>query len=1066
MKNAILLFLALVWSVGVLMAQERTVSGVVTDAVSSEPLPQVNVQIKGTQRGTVTDNAGRYTLLLPASGATLVFFYTGYESKEVEVIAQKEVNVALGESPEEIEQVVVTGYQKIEKERSTGSYAILGEKEIARVRTKSLESRLQEVAAGVAYNSVTKQLQVRGVTSLMANAAPLVVLDGLPFEGTLDQINPSTVRSVTVLRDAAAASIYGAQAANGVIVVETTQGGSGFQVQYDGMVQVKPIASLAGLNLMSSSEYVDYHDWLCRKYDTLVPEPKRGFYSDDLQRRFVECFITKTITEAQYNATLDSLRQLDNRQQVRGLLERVGVYHSHSLMVSGGSDRHRLVGVARFEQERPNDKREGTQSVSFNLRNVSEFNQYVRTDIGMQAQLGSGKIYTGVKKADDFYRMYPAFNMLYGAGGNALPFYLDRDEFGIDSVAHTLGLLEERFFPSLDLKRSYRQNSDRWGRSNLAITITPIRVLQIEARGAMEYGWGKTVEIDEEDAYSMVKLYNDGSWYNTVSNQWEHAIPRGGRLRSTQTETFSYTVRLQANYDQRFGIHRITAQAGGELRERIDKLSSKELLGYNPRSLAYALVNEAELSAGIPGTAKQDKRPLIYNLQKGEMEPHERFCSYYATASYSLLQRYNLTGSIRVDQSNLWGTAPEVQWKPLWSVGASWQLDEESFMQNARGWLNRLVLRGSYGISGNVPRGAYPVLVVKPQINDWVTTLPAFVIGGAPNPKLRWEKTATTNVGVDWAMFNHRFSGTVEWYYRMTSDLLGHRPADPTLGWTEVLVNYGKMRNTGVELSLYGQLVAIGDFSVSANAMFSYNRSKLLEVRKGKNDLPVTRVMAPREVEGYPYGSLFSYAFAGLSPVDGSPQLYLHNGKLGKRAEEMEDLKFSGTVIPLYNSSLSLAFGWRGLDLTTTFLYYGGHVMRRPVASYYFWKAGAIGFDRDYQHVWKQPGDELRKETVPAPSSAVPNQEEQYVWSAADKHVLRADYIKFSALSLTYALPEQWLAPAKIAGLQVGFQVENIVNIPFNRAGVDPEMVQGTTAGAVRLRKMPPYYTVSLKLNI
>lgn len=140
--------------------------------------------------------------------------------------------------------------------------------------------------------------------------------------------------------------------------------------------------------------------------------------------------------------------------------------------------------------------------------------------------------------------------------------------------------------------------------------------------------------------------------------------------------------------------------------------------------------------------------------------------------------------------------------------------------------------------------------------------------------------------------------------------------------------------------------------------------------------------------------------------------------------------------------------------------------MRRPVASYDWWQTGAIGFDRDYQHVWKQPGDELREETVPAPSRSSLNQEDQYVWSAADRHVLRADYIKFSALSLTYALPEQWLAPAKIAGLQVGFQVENIVNIPFNRAGVDPEMVQGTTAGAIRLRKIPPYYTVSLKLNI
>ena len=236
---------------------------------------------------------------------------------------------------------------------------------------------------------------------------------------------------------------------------------------------------------------------------------------------------------------------------------------------------------------------------------------------------------------------------------------------------------------------------------------------------------------------------------------------------------------------------------------------------------------------------------------------------------------------------------------------------------------------------------------------------------------------------------------------------------------------------------------------------------------RGVGESVVSRVMGPVAVEGYPFGSLFSYRFAGLSSVNGAPQVHLHRGSVGKKAESLEDLTYSGTVIPQYTGNFALTFGWKGFDLTAGILYYGGHVMRRPVSMYYSWLGGAVGYDRDYLHVWKRPGDEELAETVPAPSTESGiDQAEQYAWSAADKHILRADYLKLNVVVLSYTFPEQWLTPAKISGLQLIFQVDNIANIPFNRAGIDPEMVGAGVASGVRLRKVPPFYTFSLRMNI
>ena len=1053
-----LLFLLTLTGWGPRALGQSPVTGLVTDSLSQQPMAQVTVILQGTHTGTITDAQGAFTVRVPEEGAVLEFHCTGYASQKFTVRPGQHLGVRMQLENLEVEQVVVTGYQTIGKERATGSFAIVGQQALKQLEVPSLMARLDRVAAGLTFNKQTGQLQIRGVTSLNANVAPLLVVDGMPYEGGLGSINPDLVTSVTVLRDAAAASIYGARAANGVIVIETSKGSGSFEVCYDGLVRVQPIPSLKGLNLMDGHELAQCDDYLFRTFGRGVVKPRPGFWSDDHVRQFHKWDVGQ-IDQATYQSTLDSLAALDNRAQIRNLLERTALYHSHSLTISGGNQ-YRMIGTARFEQSFPTDARNTNRTLDLSLRSIAAFTPQLRLDLEGQGLLAHDYTKTGVPQANNLYLTLPPWRMLRSPEGLPLAHYKDRDEQSIQSLV-ALGLPEERYVPVEELSRSYDQNNNRWARANVALTYSPLEVLSIEGRGAVEYGWQRRDQVDTKNSYTMIKSFNDGTTLSGGKVD-EHVFPRGGRLRETLNESFSYTLRLQANYDQSFAAHRVTALLGTEIRSVRSQGSQNELLGYDPLSLSSTPCDEARLTQGLRETAAIWGN-FVYSPVRWVSDQEERYTSLYATASYCFQSRYNLTGSLRFDQSNLWGTLPRVQWKPLWSVGASWAIAREPFLQAVR-WVDLLTLRASYGIGGNVPRGAYPILTVEPGYND-ITNLQTLMLATPPNPELRWEKTATTNVGLDWVLFGSRFSGTLEGYYRHTTDLLGNRSSDPTLGWTTLETNFGELVNYGCELTVAGLMLNVAGVTLSGQVLFSYNESKLLKVYDAET-LPVQRVMQAVEVEGYPYASLFSYRYAGLSPDDGSVRIYLKNGTLATRAQKNDDLVWSGTVVPRYTGSLTLSCGWKGLELSVGMMYYGGHVMRKPVPNYASWKMGALGFDRDYRYAWRQPGDELREETIPAFLNRNLAQDEQYAWGAADKHILRADYLQLSTILLRYALPESWLKAIRLKGLRVSFQVDNLVNIPFNKAGIDPATVQLGTAIGQRQRALPPSYTCALHFNL
>ena len=329
-----------------------------------------------------------------------------------------------------------------------------------------------------------------------------------------------------------------------------------------------------------------------------------------------------------------------------------------------------------------------------------------------------------------------------------------------------------------------------------------------------QYEWNhsKSEVFDAEDSYLMRMTYN--SMIDTNGNS---AMPRGGRFFQNELSSNRYTVRNQIDFDKSWKNHTVTVIAGLEFREnKIPKPTRQLMYGYDPQTLTSDIIDWQAYRDGVGTSALSGNTITLSGLSPTLQESRHRYASFYANASYSYLSRYNVSGSIRWDQADLFGLDIRNQRHPLWSVGASWIMSEEPFMKDIV-WLDFLKARMTYGINGNVDQSSTTYFVVKQktQSNPIKTTYLTYDDDDLPNPKLRWEKTATYNVGLDFRLFNNLVNGSLEYYNRHSSDLLVRRYMDPTLGAKSRVVNNGEMRNRGIEFSLTANLNRKKDWNFS-----------------------------------------------------------------------------------------------------------------------------------------------------------------------------------------------------------------------------------------------------------
>ena len=1042
----------------------RVITGLVLET-NGEPIPGATIYAPQAAKGAISEVDGSFRIEVPVGEKTLSVSYVGMSTVVLSLKPDKSYyKVTLYEDVAKLDEVVVTGYQTISKERATGSFAIMGKDDISKKLDTSLLKRLEGGVAGLQSRG-GGELQIRGITSLLGNTKPLIVVDGMPLEGDLSSINPSMIERVTVLKDAAAASIYGARAANGVIVINTVSGSrdGGFSLTYDGVMEMTSKPSYDYLHRLSSAQLVELSEYVMQSQ---FPGITWSLLSSQRQAYpyFMELFSKRSeglISDTEYQAERSRLAGYSNTGDIRDALLRTGLMQTHNVSMIKSGKGNRFIASVNYAGNHPTDALSRDRSIGFSLRNLIDLSDRLSSDISVSGNYGRSYSDDGSPSALSLLYSLPSYVPIVD-NGSYLSLPTERSE---SSKADLLakGLESEEYNPLRDRSMEWSRGENSYTRVNAKLSYKLLTGLTLDGQLQVEKGANYSKNFADATSYTVRQMRNaatvleDGSYVSY--------IPKGGHLRETRGGMTGYTARMQANYDTSFGEdHRLTALAGTEWRRIHSTSTSSYLMGYDDISLGSVPYDAGKL-ANLSGTMAMNGRFTFPSNRYNRVTDHDdRFISMYANFSYDYLDRYNLTGSVRIDQSNLFGTDPKIQYKPLWSLGAAWAMHKEDFMKEVT-WVDRLTPRLTYGIGGNIPKVGGPYMIVQTGQYGEMNRLPGSTIQTPPNPSLTWERTATLNLGLDFAILHNRISGYIDLYDKATSNLLGTRSADPTLGWANLLMNYGSMNNRGVELTLHTINLQSPDFRWSTDFTFAYNRNRILDVDEPNKSVN-KYIMSDYGVQasGYPVNSLFALPWAGLYTTT----------PYGKRVavtetERMEDLIHVGTLTPVWNGGLTNTLEYKDLSLSFAFVYYGGHKLRQVVAPYLsglnFVTAGT-NTDADLIHAWRKEGDEDNPLTTPLFSGNDPTDGEKASWYGADKHVLSGNYIRLRDVVLAYRLPATLLRSMHLTDVTLRLQANNLWYYAANGKDIDPEAYSFGVGTPARLPQVPASFSFGLSLTL
>jgi len=1043
---------------------KRLLRGTVTDD-NGEPLMGVSVSTDGGTPLAVTDADGKFSIAMPANATQLTFTYVGMATQTINIGQRSSFYVAMSAGEQALKDVVVTGYQTISRERTTGSFNVVTPEKLKGKLQTNILARLEGMVPGMMQQNGA--LYIRGMSTLNGGAnaySPLFVVDGLPFEGDVSSINPATIKTITVLKDAAAASIYGARAANGVVVISTidAKGENKTTIRYDASVKFTPKPDMDYLNLMDTREMIDLREYGFKFNSVPYAMIPPNYYLDPVSELLYK-HRDGLIDEQTFQNGMNKYRNLNNRKQLEDFYTQTGIEHQHNLSLSGGNDIYRYVFTLNYTGNRFNARYNQMQRYGATLRDNIKLTSWLNAEAALTINYNNTNSDRGMGTYTDMYRNQPSYTMLKDESGNPLNVPTYKSEWEMNRLIG-LGLKDEHYSPITNRREERYNSNENYYRLMLGLNLKIMKGLNFDVRFQTENSADKTVEIFSERSYHVRNMINDAAQYNPATKKLTLNVPEGAHYSESRGDADSYTLRAQLNFNRDFGPHSITALAGGERRRTKTTNTSIYYMGFNESTLAYKPIDPTALTnvKGTESLAGNFSWSFTGNNWINEIE--NRYVSFYANAAYAFDSKYNLTASIRVDQSNLFGTDPRYQYRPLWSVGGAWHIAKERFLAGKLSWLNALTLRATYGIGGNVPRGASPYVTLKAaQYNPWSKDFMA-EIKNPPNYTLRWEKTATTNLGLDFSVLNNRLSGSIEVYHKHSTDLLAQRDADPTLGFKQLTLNYGNMTNKGIEVSLNSVNLQTRNLRWTTGLNFGYNKNMLDDVEDSNPNVH-SYTSGFAAVKGHPLGAIFSFQYAGLSPTDGTPCYYVEGGsKTEAQVSNLSDLVYSGTRHPTYSGSFSNTIAYKDFELSFMLMFYGGNVLRTEPAPFVS-EPSHLNPNKEMRNIWRQPGDERNPDATPAFTGyALDLATVRHPWYAADRHVFKADYAKLRHLSLTYRVPQRLVSKCGLAQLAFTLQGQNLLSWSANKYGVDPEAL-GTTGYGWGMRTIPTPATWTFGLS-
>ena len=840
-QKSLVLFLAVMLSVFSFAQNNLTITGTVFDE-KGETLIGVNILVKGTDKGTITDFDGKFGITVPNANTILVISYLGYETQERKVERNKPMVITLKEESKALNEVMVIGYQDVKKKDLTGSVAKANLDDMMKAPVASFDQALAGRIAGVNVSSGegtpggTMNIVIRGNNSLTQENSPLYVIDGFPVEDPSvgSSINPNDIESIDVLKDASATAIYGARGANGVIIITTKKGKIGEPVfTYDGSFGVQRITRK--IPMMDAYEFVRMQSEI---YTPTDMSGNLGYF--------------KTLNDKTY--TLDDYRNVE-QYNWQDLIFSDAMQQNHSLSFSGGTAGNRYnASLSYFDQDGiviASNYNRIQGRLGTNIRR-NKLNINLTTNFSRTVQTGSSPSQSSFSGMNNLFYSVWGYRPVTQPGIDLNTLLDNTTDEGVDQTN------DYRFNPILSLNNEYRKSFTTYSQYN----------------GFAEYEIMKGLKLKVSGGYTYDN--RRGETFNNSKTRYGSAIS-SDKVNATLTTSERSTwlneniLTYQTNFDKK---HYLNSMIGLTMQE-----SKSDFYSMKTINIPYETLGMAGMGQGTPNR-------IISTISEWSM------LSYLARINYNYQSKYYATASFRADASSKFGKENRFGYFP--SASLAWNFTEEEFMKSTSEILNSGKLRASWGVTGNNRVGEYDTYALfealqaasgnfsKPEdvthgvypFNNTITSV-GVVPTSLSNPNLKWETTGQTNLGFDLGFFKDRISVTFDWYNKITSDLLLQATLVPSAGYGSVMKNIGKVQNRGIELTLNTVNFQTKKFKWTSNFNIALNRNKVLELAENQlamlsNGYFDQNFTSPNYIAkvGYPIGMMYGYLFEGTYKTD------------------------------------------------------------------------------------------------------------------------------------------------------------------------------------------------------
>lgn len=991
------------------------VTGVIYSQADHRPLRDVSVINIMSGAAMKSDMYGKFGI--PGNqGDTLQFSLLGYEQLRLGV---KDINVSptvyMTAKNNYLEEVQInTGYQVVKPNETTGAVDVISNDMLNQQTGTRILDRLNNVASGLRFENKPSTVpdrqklnfSVRGLSTIDGNLDPLIVLDGFIYEGDVANIDPNSVESITILKDAAASAIWGARAGNGVVVISSRNGVRNnvgkMNLSFGSTLISKTKPDLRQLYQLSNNDYIAIESMLF----------KNGFY-DKITERSPFISVTPAVdifdrTERGLLTPEDSARMIgelllnDGRRAYHDLFLENPFSQQYALNLSGGTQQYaygfysgytkdidqyaggfRKLNLRLTNSFYPTDK----LNIDFNLLFTNGHNVSGKPTYESLTYNGKLVPYINFYNSDGSERaFFPDFRATYMADNYGEP-YMDWGYYPLSDYKHAVATtrLNEwfgtingkyKFFPFLDLNIGFQYQSQRT----------------------------ETQDIFNEQSYYARKTVNQYTEISNGGNTVTYHIPKGGVKNADISSGRSYTARTQLNLNKSWRIHRLIGMLGGEIRETVANGENYRVYGYKEKPLqtipvdytAYFTVVPSMIPLGIPGNPTFTERI-------------NRFISLYANWSYILKDKYAWSGSFRKDGANIFGARTNEKWTPLWSTGISWDIGKEDFLQLK--WVDRLKVRATYGYSGNVDLRKTPEPIASVTSGTY-TRFPALTISTLNDPSLRWEKVSTFNLGMDFSILKNRIAGSVDFYIKTGKDLYGLTEFDYTT-WGKsntVTKNVASMRGKGWDFNVTTKNI---DKRIKWNShlLFNLNKNKTIAYYRKLNTgvfsfLGDGNAITP--IIGMPLNAIAAFKWMGLDE-QGNPQGML-DGEASKdytgiNNSSLNDgtagcsILFYGSAKPQLFGSLANSIQWNAWSLSFNVSFKADYYFRKPATSYYNLFNKGLAYP-DFELRWQKSGDEAHK-VMPALQYPLESFRDAF-YQQSEINVLKADHVRLEYVNLAW----------------------------------------------------------------